>query len=418
MHRIQVSEKIVVRFQKSAGYAEITLEPGRDYVIAGAQFERIANDLAVRDHVYKISRLESCLPPFHVKARKQGSQRLLFFNGSGGYGDQVISWPVVKWLAAHGYEVSVMAEPGNTVCWSLFPFVKAVYHTPMPYEQMKMFDYVFMAEWVSNLSEHKDQPHPVDTLFTLIGAEPDTIPASQKSIPPVFSHREMSFATSFLNQHQKIGLYQLSAANTVRALPPGDSAFLASQLAREFPETHWLCLYDEFVPKEYVTALQCPVCKGSGTWEVPSKIDLDGNVVSSSSGTVSAPCLECRGSKLLAPNLQPIRFDNLRELWAFTYARASIVVAPDSMMVHVAGSMGVPCVGLWGPVAPANRVKYYANHYPIWHNDACPHAPCFAYTAGFPRYCPPRGNGTRTVCEVMAAITPSTVVEAVKKIRR
>ncbi len=296
MHRIQVAEKIVVRFQKSAGYAEITMEPGRDYVIAGAQFERIITDPTVKDRVYKISRLESSLPPFHVKAKKPtGSQRLLFYNGSGGYGDQIISWPVVKWLASQGYEVSILTEPGNTVCWSLFNFVKAVYHTPMPYELLKMFDYVFLAEWVCNLNENADQPHPVDTLFTLIGADPAAIPAAQKSTPPVFSHGEMNFAVNHFKQHQKIGIYQLSSANPVRALPPGDSAFLAKQLAEAFPETHWLCLYDEFVPKDYVTAVTCQTCNGDGFEECDDTYSSEGCWESDCDGYFHR-CPNCRGS--------------------------------------------------------------------------------------------------------------------------
>jgi hypothetical protein len=37
--------------------------------------------------------------------------------------------------------------------------------------------------------------------------------------------------------------------------------------------------------------------------------------------------------------------------------------------------------------------------------------------ADFPKYCPPRG-AKRTICEVMAAVTPQEIIDAVKKIRR
>ncbi len=80
-------------------------------------------------------------------------------------------------------------------------------------------------------------------------------------------------------------------------------------------------------------------------------------------------------------------------------------------MVHVAGSLGTPCVGLWGPIAPSHRIGYYSNHYPVWHREFCPHAPCFTYASQFPKYCPPRSN--RQVCEVLAGISPTEVIEQV-----
>jgi ADP-heptose:LPS heptosyltransferase len=94
-----------------------------------------------------------------------------------------------------------------------------------------------------------------------------------------------------------------------------------------------------------------------------------------------------------------------------------VVVSPDSMMVHVAGAFGTPCVGMWGPVAPERRTCYYKGHHPIFHREFCPHCPCFVYSAAFPKYCPPRPS-TRTTCDVLAGISPEEVIEMVKKVRR
>jgi ADP-heptose:LPS heptosyltransferase len=156
--------------------------------------------------------------------------------------------------------------------------------------------------------------------------------------------------------------------------------------------------FDEFVPPDYVKALLCRTCQG----EKPK----EGEPV----------CRECNGTFTIAKNIQPYTAQNLRELWAQS-EDAKVVVSPDSMMVHIAGTMGIPCIGLWGPVNPANRVKYYKNHFPIYRREACQHSPCFAYTASFPKYCPPRGS-ERKVCEVMAAVNPQEVIDAVGKIRK
>jgi ADP-heptose:LPS heptosyltransferase len=114
------------------------------------------------------------------------------------------------------------------------------------------------------------------------------------------------------------------------------------------------------------------------------------------------------------PNVQLHTARNLRELWAVT-RHAKIVVSPDSMLVHVAVSLAIPCVGLWGIVSPHNRVKYYKNHLAIHNKEACPMAPCFSYLANFPKYCPPRKD--RIVCECLGAVSPVQVIDAIRKIQ-
>lgn len=400
---VQFIEPVNCGFKKSAGGATVVFEALRNYVIAQAQLDRIMQDENVRSRVYKLSRLEPRLQPFNPQWKRPGGAppRLLFYNGSGGYGDQIVSWPVAKWLADQGYDVHVMADPGNQCCWYNFPWVKTIQMVPMPYEQFKLFDHHFIMEHVNNTDEHPDQLHPVDAMFHRLGVDWRAIPAEKKVVRPLFTWAEEQCCNLFADR-PKVALFQLSSANPIRALPPNDTAFLLSRVTAAFPDLHWVALYDEFVPKEYVTALNCKTCNGEGTV---------------AEDAAKKTCPDCQGWKYLAPNLQPWCSPGLRELWSFTKDRPAVVVSPDSMMIHVAGSMDVPCVGLWGPVAPVNRTMYYKNHLPVWRREACPHAPCFSYTASFPKYCPPRGNG-RAVCEVLAAIMPEDVIAAIRRIRR
>jgi hypothetical protein len=376
MNLIRFAEPVTISFKKSAGGATITFEAGRDYVIANQQLERILHDENIRNRAYKISKLESRIANFHVGARKAGTQRLLFFNGSGGYGDQIITWPVVKLLSGMGYEVHVLTDPGNNVCWWNFPWVKSVDICPIPYERVKLFDYVCIFESVVNMDEHQDQEHPLDVMLRKIGVDPRAVDASLKRVAPNFTYSEMANTQVF--KDKTIGMYQLSSANQIRCLQPADSVFMLLKLADAYPHIHWLALYDEFVKPEYKTQLE-------------EKI-----------------------KELEITNIQPYCAPNLRDLWALT-TRAQVVIAPDSMMVHIAGCMGVPCVGLWGPMPPQSRVAYYTNHLPIFHRELCVHSPCFAYSNTFPKYCPPRPGG-RTTCEVLAGISPVEVIEAVNKI--
>lgn len=374
MNLLRFAEPVTVAFKKSAGGATVTFEANRDYVIANSQLERIMQDQNIRNRAFKISKLESRLPNFNVSARKAGNQRLLIFNGSGGYGDQIMTWPVAKLLASMGYEIHVMTDPGNNVCWWNFPWVKTVNTCPMPFEQVKMYDYVLIFEAVVNMDEHQDQEHPVDTMLRKIGIDPASVDASLKVTHPMFSYLEMESTKKF--DGKQIGLFQLSAANPVRCLQPADSVFMLMKLAQEFPDIHWLALYDEFVNVQYKELCEAKLKEAEIT------------------------------------NAEAYSFGLLRELWAMT-TKALIVIAPDSMMAHISGSCGIPCVGLWGPVAPGNRVRYYKNHRPVWHQKVCPHSPCFAYTNTFPKYCPPRPT-PRTTCEVLAAISPADVISEAK----
>lgn len=362
--------------------------------------------------VFKVSRIENRISNFNALARKPGTQRLLLYNGSGGYGDQIMTWPFARILTTYGFEVHVLSDPGNQTCWWNFPWIKSIQALPMQHEAFKMFDYHVMLEAVVNTDEHQDQQHPLDVMLHKVGIDPATIDIKQKVIRPNFTYLEMQVANQF--QGKQIGMYQLASANPIRCLPPNDTAFILSKIADAYPDIHWLALYDEFIPETYRTAVNCIRCGGRGT------IDHIAEVVASGTDTTpppapvvtQEPCPKCKGSKTLRPNIQLFCASALRELWALT-TKARIVVGPDSMMVHVAGSMDVPCVGLWGLTHPGNRVKYYKNHAPIWKKEACPFAPCFAYAGNFPKYCPPRPN--RTVCECLGAISPQDVIDGIKQ---
>ena len=58
-------------------------------------------------------------------------------------------------------------------------------------------------------------------------------------------------------------------------------------------------------------------------------------------------------------------------------SRANICIAPDSALVHIAGSMGIPCVGLYGPFPSEIRTIYYPEAIAVEAEAKC--APCFAH---------------------------------------
>jgi hypothetical protein len=250
MNLISFAEPITLAFKKSAGGVTQTFEANRPYLIASNQMDRIMRDGNVQARTFKISIPDNRIRNFHV-ANLKPNERVLLFNGSGGYGDQIMTWPVAKILADRGAQVHILTDPGNNVCWWNLDFVRTVSTIPLLWEQVKMFDHFIVFETVINRDEHQDQYHPVDMMLDKIGIPAESVPAEQKCVRPRFTASELGTLNRFLQMQKPIGMYQMSSANPVRALPVNDSIFMAVKIAQAHPDTHWLCLYDEFNLPEY-----------------------------------------------------------------------------------------------------------------------------------------------------------------------
>jgi hypothetical protein len=53
---------------------------------------------------------------FDIRVRNFTDNRVLLYNGSGGYGDQILTWPVARLLNGLGFKVHVLCDPGNELC--------------------------------------------------------------------------------------------------------------------------------------------------------------------------------------------------------------------------------------------------------------------------------------------------------------
>ncbi len=410
MNLVTFAEPVTINFKKSAGIANLQFEAGREYVMPLAQFNRIMGEQAVAQRAWKVSRIETRITNFNVNARKQGTQRLLLYNGSGGYGDQIMTWPFAKILCSMGFEIHILTDPGNQTCWFNFPWIKSIQQLPMQYEHFKMYDYHLVFEAVVNTDEHPFQEHPLDAMCRKVGIDPNSVDPNLKIVRPNYTYLEMQSMAPY--QGKKIAMYQLASANQIRCLPPNDSAFILFKLAEAYPDVHWLALFDEFIPETYKAACTCQKCKGTGKIEVIKEEPAAEGEPPNPPTPHNEICMKCQGSGTLRSNIQLYNAPELRQLWALA-TRAGVIVSPDSMMVHVAGSMDVPCVGLWGLTNPENRVKYYKNHLPIYKRELCPFSPCYHYGGTFPKYCPTRPN--RNVCECLGGVAAPDVLEAVKQ---
>lgn len=91
-------------------------------------------------------------------------------------------------------------------------------------------------------------------------------------------------------------------------------------------------------------------------------------------------------------------------------------LGPDSSLLHVAGALKVPAVGLYGPFSWQVRTKYCTTTKTLARREGFPCSPCFHHAGlnnPFPNNCPTAEKG---FCGVLEAIPPKQIVETIEEI--
>jgi ADP-heptose:LPS heptosyltransferase len=97
---------------------------------------------------------------------------------------------------------------------------------------------------------------------------------------------------------------------------------------------------------------------------------------------------------------------------------SDVFIGNDSAFIHIAGALGVPGVGLYGPFPWKLRTAYSPSIYAFQGDGKC--APCFHHVSGalnnqFPENCPSASKG---FCHVLADIKPERVARKAMEIAR
>ena len=93
-----------------------------------------------------------------------------------------------------------------------------------------------------------------------------------------------------------------------------------------------------------------------------------------------------------------------------------VFLGPDSSMLHAAGALNVPAVGVFGPYPWKLRTAYYKSVHAIQGTEGCTLAPCFHVThlglSQFPANGPCAATGR---CTVLESILPQRILALVEK---
>jgi ADP-heptose:LPS heptosyltransferase len=371
MNIITFQTQLDLYFSKPTGQTLFRAQPFREYVFARSQLS--TNNLktqAFQEAIYKQSLLDHRVRAFNAYAGNNCGS-VLVYNGCGGFGDQLMTWPLVKILADMGYKVSVLADPGNADCWAMMPWVHSILPMPTELSTLMEFDHHAMFEVLTNMDEHAGQLHPLDVMLNKISIDPRDVADTEKCVAPTFTATEIAHANALAGE-QPYAVYQLTSAARTRSFSPDESVSLLKRLAFDFPELTWLATYD-----------------GAGHSAAFNELLKEHPI-----------------------NIIPLKAPSVRVLMAII-AGAVVGLGPDSFGMHAAGVSGVPYIGFWGPTAPHLRAKYYENHIPLFEAQACPHAPCNSYLSMFPKFCPSLNTPQ---CQVLSAISFDEVSRHVRTI--
>lgn len=106
----------------------------------------------------------------------------------------------------------------------------------------------------------------------------------------------------------------------------------------------------------------------------------------------------------LIPTLNLVGKTTLRETAAII-ATSNVFVGPNSGLMVIAGSLGIPTVGLFGAFSPKNRTTFFPTITAIWRKQDC--HPCEEHWTECPK-------GHPAPC--MRALLPQDVLDAVQKL--
>jgi len=100
---------------------------------------------------------------------------------------------------------------------------------------------------------------------------------------------------------------------------------------------------------------------------------------------------------------------------AAVLATADVFLGPDSVMIHIAGAIGIPAVGLFSVVPWNLRTSYHSKTFVIQSKKGCDIAPCFHAPRGAIGW-PTNGPCNKDrFCSALATIEPDEVVGRIEQ---
>ena len=364
------------------------LNPRRRYILNTGQVRQIAQFIAT------VSDLQpgGLLTPLHAgqnlckagilieRLRERGIGDLLFLTGPLAFLQQA---------SGQTAEIDVFAlSDRGPVLWGN-PDGR-VLCGPGEYDHLRLYNYHWFINSVTETNEEPDQPNVYDGLFAQLGFDPATIDPQWKRPRAVVNPDDLrNLDQFFMNiwstkkvDLRRVGYYVVNpfAAATVRSLNYSKWLKIIGELGKRRPTL---------------------VCGSTRTKQPDTDL---------SAGAFLEHINALGGNVINAVDATPLR------VFMALISRAKAFIGLDSGPLYVAQALRTPAISLWGCHAPASRLQYDRPYMDLalWEFAACNHSPCFTYI-DFPAHKCPRG-AAQTECEVLSVIQPEHVFGKVDQV--
>lgn len=303
---------------------------------------------------------------------------------TGGIGDQLWMTALIRAIKQRApmMNIDVVCGEYQDQLWERNDDVRTMRMEPIPDSLAKCYDgLLFLDQTVANLV-HADQRNCYTELFDIVGLTP---PSDVHPIVRPVHTDEVSIYSQLLQPdangmvhrtrgHFVVGLH---SSSKVRDLPQEELMRFVATLASQAPSK-----------KVYVLSSD----QRAGDIGVQLSLGLPNVIHAHKSLNYMQIAALCR--------------------------YASCVIAPDSMLVHMAASQLTPCVALMSTVPPQYRVSTYEFCVPIYKPRACKYDECFYKWGDFSHHVGDTVeiakcySAERKTCDIMAAVTTVEIFEA------
>jgi ADP-heptose:LPS heptosyltransferase len=265
----------------------------------------------------------------------------------GGIGDLMFMMPPLRILKVVYPDCKIIVAIGGKYIdlYRHVPYIDEIHQLPFDIETLDRADYHLHFEQIIEGNPKAERVNAYDLFLERFGFKPDEIPAADK-VPDIFlTSKEQKWASEFLEAFKVekdsllVGI-QIAASSPIRTFPDSKVLAITNLVARE--EKGRVVLFGSGAQIELAQGI-----KQSLPHEYHHKV-----AVSAEEGFT------------------------LRQSMAITQ-HCDLIVAPDSAMIHIAGALRVPVLGLYGPFPADLRMRYYYNALALNAGPSC--SPCFVH---------------------------------------
>lgn len=346
-----------------------TLKVGKKYLVSDLIHQQLM--YIMPDHISKhVTPLEQVYRQYN--GEDLNGKTLLIWR-HGGIGDLLFMMPPLRLLKVKYPESKILVGIGGKYIdlYRHIPYVDEIHQLPFDIETLDLADYHLHFENIIEGNPRAEYTNAYDLFLEKFGFDPSEIPPYEKIADVFLNEKEKEWAEKIIkswginDEDILVGL-QIAASSPIRTFPEDKTTQIANVISRE--PNGKVILFGSGAQKQLAEGI-----KKSLHAEHQDRIFMSAEYGFS-----------------------------LRQTMAIT-RHCDLVIAPDSAMIHIAGALRVPVIGLYGPFLADLRMRYYYDALALNATPAC--APCFTHDhdpckKGNPSPC----FSLIDICQIMFAI--------------